>query len=411
MLNYDINDIFNEFESVKNKIEISVDEIRLKIQPYLDKIILYGAGSAGIAFLYYLRGIGIYPKYFVDGNPLKHGTIVEGVEVISIQDIEKKVSSEALIIVTINTDGKRYCKSFDEALRLGGHTGVHKSLNDAGYKNIIDYTWFRRCHDLFKNDKYNLPSCSDVNLMYENRSNICDVFNLLADDKSREVFFKIVKFRMIDDSISIPTIQQDNQYFEYNLYKKVENESFVDCGAFNGITLNTFLKNNNNKFNSYYAIEPDVENYNKLLKNVELLDNNIKYKINTYNNSAYDKKTKSINLYELNGPGTFISEIGSFKSNAISIDEILNGKKATMIKMNIEGSEINALYGAENTIREYKPILAVAGYHKTWDLWEIPKLMFKYYNGYKLFLRSYMNHISFVYYAVPKERIIEENEK
>lgn len=407
-MKYNIEEIFEEFEKNRSSIEMSIEDIQKKLQPFINKIVLYGAGSAGIAFLYYLRDIGVFPKFFVDGDNRKHGTFVEGLEVISIETIKERVSKDALVIVTINTDGKKYCKSFDEALRVGGHIGVHKTLKDAGYNNVIDYTWFRRCHQLFTQDKYNLPSCSDVELMLENKGKIQKTFECLADEKSQETFYKIVKFRMLDDSIEVPTLKQDNQYFEYDIYNKIDNEVFVDCGAFNGITLNTFLKNNESKFDSYYAIEPDVANYNKLLSYIDTLDAETAKKIMVCNKSSYDNKTSSINLYELNGPGTFASEIGKYISKTVSVDSLLQGKRASMIKMNIEGSELKALEGAKQTIAKYKPVLAVAGYHKTWHLWEIPELILKYNPEYQIILRSYMNHISFVYYAISHSRFIKD---
>ncbi len=397
-----IEDIFLEFN--KNNHEITIAEMKRDINPYLDKILLYGAGSAGIAFLYYLREVGIEPVYFVDGNPQKKGSVVEGVEVIAISDIINKVGSDALIIVTINTDGKRYCKSFDEALRVGGHTGVHQSLREAGLSRVIDYTYFRRCYSLFVGDKYNLPSCSDVFLMQKHINDIVKVFDYMADDLSKETFCKIVKFRLVDDSIDVPTLKQDDQYFEYDIYKKIENETFVDCGAFNGISLKTFLKNNPTGFNHYYAIEPDNKNYRDLTEYLLSLDNDIKEKITVKNTALYDEDTAEIMLYELSGPGTFISDIGKLNSPSISIDKLLDGKKATMIKMNIEGSEMGVLRGAEKTIKNYAPIVSVAGYHKTSDLWEIPLLLKNMRDDYSIYLRSYMNHISFVFYAVPRER-------
>ncbi len=48
-------------------------------------------------------------------------------------------------------------------------------------------------------------------------------------------------------------------------------------------------------------------------------------------------------------------------------------ERVTFIKMDIEGSEANALRGAEKIIRTYKPKLAISVYHKKDDLWTIPK--------------------------------------
>lgn len=392
-----IDNIFDEFDRVRPDIEISKDKMISDLGEMKDHIVLYGAGSAGIAFLKYLRDFGLDVKYFADGNPDKWGTLCQGIEIIEPEKIIEKEGDNTLVIVTINTDGKRYCKSFAEALRIGGHTGVHQRLKDAGCKNLVDYTYFRRCHSLFHGDPYNLPSCSDVDIMVQNRQHICEVYDMLQDDLSRETYEKIVRFRLIDDSISVPTMTQDKQYFEFDFCGKNSDACFVDCGAFNGISMKTFLIENHGKFRYYYGFEPDSHNFAALQDFVASLDVP-KDKITLFNAAAYDKNGKDT-LYSLKGPGSFMADIGNETVDTITIDSALNGANATYIKMNIEGSEIKALHGAENTIRTYKPALAIAGYHKTWDLWEVPLLIHEYRSDYRFMLRSYMNHISFVYYC------------
>ncbi len=402
-MNKTIREIFTDFTEKRNSLEYSVDQMKSDLEAFIDKIVLYGAGSAGIAFLQYLRDIGIEPRYFVDGDPRKWGCVVEGVKVIGPEKIIGNLSADALVIVTINTDGKKYCKSFTEALRLGGHEGVHKTLESAGCRNVIDYTYFRRCHDLFRGDHYNLPSCSDVQIMLEHKKEISDVYELLADDMSKDVFRKILCFRLLDDSITIPTLSQDNQYFEYDLYKMIGTERFIDCGAYNGITLKTFLKNNHNQLGQYVALEPDEINFSTLQNYVNDLEDSIKNKIKILKCAAHQKKGQK-SLYALHGPGSFLTDIGKNIVDTDYIDAILDGSCATMIKMNIEGSEKMALLGAKETIKKFSPVLAIAAYHKTRDLWEVPLLIHSFNQDYKFYLRSYMNHISFLFYAVPKGR-------
>lgn len=393
-----INEIFKEYWAKDNVIKFSISQLKMDLEKYKNKIVLYGAGSAGIAFLSYLHDIEIYPQYFADGNPSKWGTYCENLSIIDYKDIVKIVGEDALVIITINTDGYKYCKSFDEALRIEGHSGVYKNLKKNGCKNIIDYTYFRRYKDLFHGDRYNLPSCSDVRLMEQHEEDLCEVYDLLADAKSKEIFEKIIRFRMTDDSIKIPTENQDKQYFEYNLFEKKTDEIFIDCGAYNGISLNTFLHENNFQFKKYYGIEPDKDNFIKLTKYVDSLQENVRKKITLVNKAVYEEQ-KIIKLYNLNGPGSFIADIGTQEIKSIKIDELVGSDKITYIKMNIEGSELPALIGAQQTIANCKPRLAIAGYHKTWDLWQIPKLIHSINKTYNIYLRSYMNHISFIYYG------------
>ena len=235
--------------------------------------------------------------------------------------------------------------------------------------------------------------------MEENEEKLEKVYFLLADDYSKNVFEKLIYFRLLDDSVQIPTEPQDKQYFEYNFYPRRKDEIFVDCGAYNGISLKTFLQENENSFEKYYGIEPDPANYEKLLEYVNILPENIRKKIVLNRNAMYAKKC-NLRLYQLNGPGSFISDIGTAEIQTERIDDILDHKGATYIKMNIEGSELPALKGAGQTIADYKPKLAIAGYHKTWDLWEVPLLIHDICPAYRFYLRSYMNHVSFVYYGI-----------
>jgi hypothetical protein len=61
----------------------------------------------------------------------------------------------------------------------------------------------------------------------------------------------------------------------------------------------------------------------------------------------------------------------------------------TFIKMDIEGSECNALAGAHETICRCHPRLAVAVYHHAGDLWRIPQLVLATRDDYSLYLRHY----------------------
>lgn len=50
----------------------------------------------------------------------------------------------------------------------------------------------------------------------------------------------------------------------------------------------------------------------------------------------------------------------------------MQSRGVDFIKMDIEGAEMQALSGAAGVIGEFKPRLAISGYHKPQDLWEIP---------------------------------------
>jgi hypothetical protein len=70
--------------------------------------------------------------------------------------------------------------------------------------------------------------------------------------------------------------------------------------------------------------------------------------------------------------------------------------------MDIEGSEIEALKGAADTIRTKKPRLAISVYHKPEDIIEIPAFLKELTPDYKFYLRHdcLVNLTETILYAV-----------
>lgn len=79
-------------------------------------------------------------------------------------------------------------------------------------------------------------------------------------------------------------------------------------------------------------------------------------------------------------------------------------ERVDFIKMDIEGSEMDALAGARDTIRSFKPRLAISGYHKPDDLWEIPRKIRELNPGYELTFGHHSPvHWESVFYAVQRD--------
>ena len=78
--------------------------------------------------------------------------------------------------------------------------------------------------------------------------------------------------------------------------------------------------------------------------------------------------------------------------NTVSIDDFVKKnkiEKIDFIKLDIEGCEVAALEGARETIKTFKPKLAIAAYHKYDDYYEIPKFINGLDLGYKFYFASY----------------------
>jgi hypothetical protein len=98
---------------------------------------------------------------------------------------------------------------------------------------------------------------------------------------------------------------------------------------------------------------------------------------------------------------------GSLSVQCSPLDELLLSYAPTFIKMDIEGAEPEALSGASQLIKRYRPILAVCVYHKQNHLWRVPLLIQSLSSDYEFFLRSHeVEGWESVCYAVPPERLV-----
>lgn len=74
-----------------------------------------------------------------------------------------------------------------------------------------------------------------------------------------------------------------------------------------------------------------------------------------------------------------------------------------MIKIDIEGEEMNALNGMQNLIMQYHPILAISIYHSPMDFYKIPRYILGLRADYKLYFRHYSQGIiESVAFFIPK---------
>lgn len=395
-----VQEIFDAFSARREALELSVAQLGAELGRYQDGLVLYGAGSSGIALLLALHRAGITPVCFSDGDRNKWGQDCMGLPIVPPHALKERLGPDFLVIVCINTDGKRYCRSFSEELRHGGHGRVHETLRAAGCQHVVDYIALRRCFSLFQGDNTgNLPSCPDISLMLENQDRIAAVYDQLGDALSRETFLEILAFRLLDDSGEVKTLPQEEQYFPADLFIPTEKECFVDCGAFHGQILRELLSRTGGALEAYYALEPDRVNRTALMAYVSQLPEELRQRVTVSDCAAWGS-TGTVSLCALGGPGSFLAPYGLKRSPSITIDALLDGRPASAIKMNIEGSELEALAGAQETIRRWRPKLMIAGYHKTWDLWEVPERILVNRQDTKLYLRSYLHHLSFIYYGL-----------
>lgn len=155
-----------------------------------------------------------------------------------------------------------------------------------------------------------------------------------------------------------------------------------------------FIPDNIKLFKLNRSINPDLE------KQIELVEHPL------------SDKTGDLIYFNDNGPGSRIEFIAfeeqTGSTSTITIDDFVknnNITKVDFIKMDIEGAEPSALEGAIETIRKYKPKLAIAIYHSMDDFVNIPNWILNLNLDYELFIDHYTIHSEeTVCFAKPRKR-------
>lgn len=155
----------------------------------------------------------------------------------------------------------------------------------------------------------------------------------------------------------------------------------VDCGACWGDSSLNFALRGGNRV---YAIEFEQDNLKVLRRNLEL-NLALADRIQIIEAALWSNSTEL--AFSAHGQGTYLLEGQGVKTK--SMDDLDLGK-VDFLKMDIEGSEVNALQGAEKLIKRWHPKLAIAVYHRLYDLPIIMDYLRQF--GYKFWLRHFSIH-------------------
>jgi len=318
-------------------------------------IILFGAGNCGHIVYHFLEKEEVAVAAFCD-NRLA-GSIDEetNIKIIGIENLAAD-PKRFFIVITV-ADLPVYQKIYDQLIESG----------------------FDRSQCLFmENYIERIP----VDFLIKNRKKYKEVFDLLADEMSRETYIERIKRVFLLSDISHVMVSATEQYFDEKV-ELTEQEVFVDCGAYIGDTAMEFIQRVNGKYRQIYMFEAEASKFGQIQENLK----GYRYKLYPYGvwsdnrELCFDADGSSASKVSDNGEGMQIE--------VVALDNIEFEETPTFIKMDIEGAEKEALMGAANIIATYRPKLAICIYHKRKDLYELPLLMKKLNPDYKLYIRHY----------------------
>ena len=183
-----------------------------------------------------------------------------------------------------------------------------------------------------------------------------------------------------------PFIIREGPY-EKNRVKLEPGDVVIDAGAYLGI-FSIFASKKIGPNGKVYAFEPISENYQLLEKTIKL------NKAKNIEIIPYALGKKEGLLPMAIEDGSFNASSGFFKKGnkkrivkQISLDEFIEQRKISkidFIKADIEGMERELLFGAQKTIKEFKPRLSICTYHRPDDPKIIEELVQNLVPQYKI---------------------------
>jgi FkbM family methyltransferase len=311
---------------------------------------MFGAGHRGQLLRKYFEAVGVSVLAYIDNNVEMHGHTIDEREVLPLQNAVEKYGQCPIFIASSH-------------IREIGF-----QLQRNGIKNYyaLPYTSFFFDPIFFKK--------------YANEIN--NAYNLLEDDESREIYASVIKTYTTGDEGHL--VHSTYAQYNHSNVKALTGDVIIDGGAYTGDTLRFYHKNISPKL--VLCVEPAEDAYIKLKKTCEdFPSSSLCEKSGLWSKACTLRLAKN----KLSPAGNRIAEHGTSEIKCISIDELIEEhilKKIDMIKLDVEGSEKEAIIGASRSILTYKPRLQISIYHRIEDIFEIPLMIHTMRPDYRFYI-------------------------
>lgn len=346
-------------------------------------VYIYGAGRGAKGSINLLRANNIEIEYIIDRDLSKSGSRYLDIPIISLDEFLKNRPREEFKILIASP---KYEKEISQDL-------LNYMSNDKieCFECELYYLFISNIEEYKK-------------YLLENKKSLEYLNDILEDDCSKKTLKNVIMGRLTGNLDYFRSVYTPKQYFCDEIIRLKENEVIIDCGAYDGDTLRDISRYTKNLYNKIYCMEPDKRNLIELKKTI--MDLNL-HDICIIDKGAWNETDKLCFSMECSNESSKIikesDQIDLKKIDTIdvvAIDDVIN-ESISFIKMDIEGAEIKALKGAQNTIKKYKPKLAISVYHRNEDLIEIPNYIKKLVPTYNIYIRHHgINGTDTVLYAI-----------
>lgn len=341
-------------------------------------IVFFGAGAMALRLLS-MMDIAKNVRFICDNKEHRIGTKLCGINIVHPEKLKTMDVQKTAVVIT----SRNYQKEIaDQICQIGDF--------DLYFARVL-------VNEMLEHVAWEL---------FDNQDMIAQVEELLIDEISRKSYKEIVGRRMVfgECDCSDIIVPGDTEYVLPQMFaeKAPEEEVIVDCGAYVGDTVELFYKHLGKRIKRIWALECGHKQLQRLEERVARMQNLPdvpEIKILPY---AVSDHKELVRFYQLNSlDGSFIEKNREFIKNTKydreaytvetdTLDHLLpETEPVTLIKMDIEGSEYQALLGAAKLIQRYKPKLAISIYHWGKDYFRLALLIKELVPEYKIAIRHH----------------------
>lgn len=371
-------------------------------------VLLYGAGGMGKVIHGFLQRMQVTVVGFVDTNDGKNGTRHVGVQVFNPQNVPMEWK---LLPCIVSIDMSRRKPEYFQIVSILNQVGIVRTIHHDFLHRFMSLVGF----DLVEN--FTLPAWEDA---LAARNDIVQLATLLADDYSRELYYKELRARLVDPGMPMDGwYVKKGHYFWDDIYRLASDDVVIDGGAYTGDTLADYISLYGDCFKEWHLYEPFEQNIETIQTYLNTMPNQTREKIFVHKGVLSNTDAEQFFLEPDGEPqgGTVVTSTEAEYQYALSVkgeisrtcsymvDHAHQDDPPTFIKLDVEGAELAALEGAKNTLSKHRPILVASIYHKSKDLWEIPLWIHNVMPEARLFMRADHPVFDRDIYAIPPERV------
>ena len=332
------------------------NDLFTKLEKEHRRILLYGMGNGADKILTEMekRHIPVAGIFASDG--FVRGHCFHGMRVMSYSEVKEQYTREECVILLA------FGSSRPEALSL------FEQVN-ADFELLVP----------------DMPVCGgplfDAPYLQENLSSVTAARALLEDEDSRRVYDEIIAFRLSGEFSRLLSAVSEKDPWAYVKESKIAITGIADLGAYNGDSAREALSLFSPDL--ILAAEPDRRNFKKLSDWSESVTD---CAVECHQVAICDRVGEAAFDDSGNRNAGLCTGRARTTVSTATLDSLLRGRRVDYVKYDVEGAEKEALLGSADTIRTHRPILRVALYHHSGDLFELPLLLREICPDYRFYL-------------------------